>query len=221
MNSDMRIVKFKMMIRDIWEDLGKRDLTDCLDGINDGEYTALLAIIYDYDKLNDYGKAIMDQVCGLDEDDAEFDADAFEYKAEFIEECKDIKYRLKTAKALVMELNKEIIMFIADNHHTNKYERKLIFIFWALMILAVDDTDKEEHLSLICDFAKMLQIGDEEIMYMVQIIRVVYHEEVEKEMISSLFVHYMTCEFQFPLGVKGLARLFRPLLERYGYGFNQ
>ena len=50
-------------------------------------------------------------------------------------------------------------------------------MFWSLMILAVDDEDKEEYLSLICDFAKMLKISDEEMMDLVRIIQMIYQAE--------------------------------------------
>ena len=53
------------------------------------------------------------------------------------------------------------------------------------MILAVDDTDKEEHLSLICDFAKLLRINDTEMMDIVQIIRLIFGKETEGFLASS------------------------------------
>lgn len=161
----MRIVKFKMIVRDIWEDLGEVALTNCLGQLNGGWYTALLAIVYDYDKLNDYGKAIMEQVCELDEDESDYEY--FLHRVEFVEKCKNMEYRIKAAKALVTDLN--------NKPYSDK--EKINFLFWSLMILSVDDTDKEEHLSLICDFAKMLQIGDEEMMDIVQIIQAIYHME--------------------------------------------
>lgn len=165
MSSDMRIVKFKMIVRDIWEDLGEVALTNCLGQLNGGWYTALLAIIYDYDKLNDYGKAIMEQVCELDKDESDYEN--FLHRVEFVEKCKNMEYRIKAAKALVTDLN--------NKPYSDK--EKINFLFWSLMILSVDDTDKEEHLSLICDFAKMLKIGDEEMMDITQIIQAIYHME--------------------------------------------
>lgn len=177
MSNDMRIVKFKMIIRDIWGNLDKRTLTSELSDlkggyINDGYGMAWLAIVYDYDKLNDYGKVIMDQVCELDED--EFGDEAtFEYVVESVEKCKDVEYRMKAAKAL--------IMYVADcdNSWSTILRRReaLHFMFWSLMILAVDDEDKEEYLSLICDFAKMLKISDEEMMDLVRVIRIIYQME--------------------------------------------
>lgn len=51
------------------------------------------------------------------------------------------------------------------------------FIFWAMMVLSVDKTEKDEHLSLICDFARMLKITDDEMEDMLMVIKVLYHEE--------------------------------------------
>ena len=47
-------------------------LTRCCGQLNGGWYTALLAIIYDYDKLNGYGKAVMDRVFELDENESDY-----------------------------------------------------------------------------------------------------------------------------------------------------
>lgn len=164
MGNDMRTVKFRMMIKDIYVDLGKKDLTDTLaddlgDYMNEGYNSVWLAVVYDYNKLNEYGKIIMDQVSQMTEKDEEEDEDAFSYQVQFVEECQDIEYRTKAAKAIVQQLDQK---------------SKLHFMFWALMILAVDDADKEEHLSLICDFAKMFKLGDAELMDLVRIIQGIY-----------------------------------------------
>lgn len=63
----------------------------------------MLAIIYDYDKLNGYGKAVMDRVCELDENESDYED--FSHRVEFVEKCKDMEYRMKAAKALVTDLN--------------------------------------------------------------------------------------------------------------------
>lgn len=167
MGNDMRTVKFRMMIKDIYVDLGKKDLTDTLaddlgDYMNEGYYSVWLAVVYDYNKLNEYGKIIMDQVSQMTEEDEEEDEDAFSHQVQFVEECQDIEYRTKAAKAIVQQLD---------------HKSKLHFMFWALMILAVDDADKEEHLSLICDFAKMFKVGDVELMDLVRIIQGIYDIE--------------------------------------------
>lgn len=117
--------------------------------------SVFLATIYDYDKLNDYGKVIMEQVSDLTNN------------RQYLSSYNDVKYRIDQADW--------VITFIRSGVGNNY--REYIFIFWSLMILAVDDTDKEEHLSLICDFAKMLHIKDSEMMDLVQIVRLVFGKE--------------------------------------------
>lgn len=147
----------------------------------------MLAIIYDYDKLNGYGKAVMDRVCELDENESDYED--FSHRVEFVEKCKDMEYRMKAAKALVTDLN--------DSVYPDR--EKLCFIFWSLMILAVDDTDKEEHLSLICDFAKMLKISDEEMLDIMQIIQAIYH-----------------MEGNFAIKTRNVKLYFEKVIKRYG-----
>lgn len=48
-----------------------------------------------------------------------------------------------------------------------------------MLVLTVDKTDEEEKLSLICDFSRMLKISDEEMMDILQVIKVIYHEQQE------------------------------------------
>lgn len=188
MGNDMRTVKFRMMIKDIYVDLGKKDLTDTLaddlgDYMNKGYYSVWLAVVYDYNKLNEYGKIIMDQVSQMTEEDEEEDEDAFSHQVQFVEECQDIEYRTKAAKAIVQQLDQK---------------SKLHFMFWALMILAVDDADKEEHLSLICDFAKMFKVGDAELMDLVRIIQGIYDIEGD-----------------YKIQTEGAVREFRSLIKKY------
>ena len=53
------------------------------------------------------------------------------------------------------------------------------------MVLAVDYMDKEEHLSLICDFAKAKNVKDSEMKDIAQMVRLVFHEETEGFLVSS------------------------------------
>ncbi len=195
MGNDMRLVKFRMMIRDIYIDLGKHNLTDTLsDGsgnyLNGGYGAVWLAAIYDYDKLNDYGKTIIEQVSEMTEKDKCEDGTAFSYKIKSVKNCQDMEYRMKVATAIVVYLNERIKTFTWY---------KLYFIFWALMVLTVDDANKEEHLSLICDFAKMLKVSDTEITDMVQIIQAIYN-----------------IEGNYKIQTEEVALRFREVMEKYG-----
>ncbi|MDE5938443.1 MAG: hypothetical protein K2H37_05130 [Lachnospiraceae bacterium] len=180
MGNDMRTVKFRMMIKDIYEDLGERDLTKTLSDdsenyLNGGYNSVWLAVVYDYNKLNEHGKIIMEQVSKMTDKDEKEDGDVFSHQVKFIEKCQDVEYRLKAARAIVQELNGK-----NDKQGFAKEflrDQQLHFFFWSLMILAVDDTDKEEHLSLICDFAKMLRVSDTELMDMIRIVQAIYNIE--------------------------------------------
>ena len=149
-----------------------------------------LAAIYDYDKLNDYGKTIIEQVSEMTEKDKCEDGTAFSYKIKSVKNCQDMEYRMKVATAIVVYLNERIKTFTWY---------KLYFIFWALMVLTVDDANKEEHLSLICDFAKMLKVSDTEITDMVQIIQAIYN-----------------IEGNYKIQTEEVALRFREVMEKYG-----
>lgn len=172
MSNDMRMVKFGMMISDIYEDLGRKGLygklsykPDDLKGYGD----SWLLIIYDYDELNEYGKAIIDQV-SRSPVRKESDIDMQEH------------FRMEAAKAVTKRLNSGAHYGWEDGYKGE--ELKLHFLFWALMVLAVDDTNKEEHLSMICAYAKTLKISDDEMMDMVRIIRIFYNIE-EDDMLQT------------------------------------
>ena len=50
-----------------------------------------------------------------------------------------------------------------------------MLLFWSLMILTVDESQQDK-LPLICDFARMMNITDEEMMDLVNVIRYIYHK---------------------------------------------
>lgn len=154
------IIKFKRMIEKIWRDLDGALLT--MDNtIASKDDSVFLAAVYDYEKLNDYGKVIMEQVSDL------------ENNREYLPFYKNAEYRIDQLDW--------IIQFISSDYDY----RELKFIFWALMVLAVDHMDKEEHLSLICDFAKAKNVKDSEMKDIVQVVRLVFHEENEGFLVSS------------------------------------
>lgn len=101
-----------------------------------------LGLIYDYHRLNAYGKVILDKInpnkgsCSVDLSTEEKLKMGFLFK----EKCR--------------------------KGECNKYS----FIFWALMVLTADDTDKEKHLSQICDFGRFLEIDEEEMKNITRLI---------------------------------------------------
>lgn len=163
MSNEMRLVKFELLIRDIH---------NAIDGYNfGGDYKRCenesMMLIYDYEKLNEYGKIILENS----------KVPLFEYSRYLwtgdysVENLKDSKIKIKATK--------ELIRLCTENCNKNR-KNAYNFIFWAMMVLTVDKTDKEEKLSLICDFARMLKISDEEMIDIVQVIKVLYHEEQEE-----------------------------------------
>ena len=123
-------------------------------------YNKSLLLIYNYNKINEYGKIILEDSTFFIEgwtsnykmieigrfNDNEFKLYATE---KFIVSCKDVK-------------NKEVM-----------YK----FIFWAMMILAVDKTDIEKNLSVICDFAAIMNVTDDEMEDIFKLIKIIFHQK--------------------------------------------
>lgn len=132
-----------------------------------------LALIYDYEKCNEYAKVIMDKstlwfpyCIGYDDS----------WKRDYLtyDEFKDPKIRI--------EASKDLVRLCRDSENTGEGYK---FIFWALMILTVDKTDAEEHLALICDFAKMLRITEDEFEDIIQYIKILYNEVTTEYVFKS------------------------------------
>lgn len=80
----------------------------------------------------------------------------------------DLKSKVKESKQMITEfrVNRD-----EETFKTGGY----IFLFWSLMILTVDESQQDK-LPLICDFARMMNITDEEMMDLVNVIRYIYHK---------------------------------------------
>lgn len=104
-----------------------------------------LGLIYDYHRLNDYGKVILDKISPK-----------------------------KSSGSVDLSTEERLKMGFLFKERCLKGEcDKYSFIFWALMVLTVDDTDKEERLSQICDFSRFLEIDEEEMMNITRLVRTV------------------------------------------------
>lgn len=174
--SNMRMAKYETLIEDINSNIKRRN--DSWDTIREIEkkYSSIgntaLALIYDYEKCNEYAKVIMDKStlwfpCCFGDD---------EWKCDYLtyDEFKDPKRRI--------EASKELVQLCRDSKNTGEGYK---FIFWALMILTVEKTDAEEHLALICDFAKMLRITEDEFEDIIQYIKIVYDEVTTEYVFKS------------------------------------
>lgn len=172
MSNDMRIVKFETLISDVNEALDNKTFMGAvlggaaMFGRRHASTNTSLAMVFDYDKLNEYGKVIIDHSRLYIRNSSNDYQDTWGEKYSDISAFKDNKYKIEAAKALVR---------YCQNEQNRKEAYK--FVFWAMMVLTVDKTDAEQHLSLICDFARMLKITDDEMEDMLMVIKVLYHEE--------------------------------------------
>lgn len=117
--------------------------------------TGILRLVFDYDKLNEYGKIIVDNV----------------------KVCVPIGSKLGQCDKIITDeiemrklYAKEFVEYCRRKNDYSAYN----FIFWSLMVLTVDDSNKEEYLSIICDFVKMFMITDEEVKDIVSMIKIIY-----------------------------------------------
>ena len=168
--SDMRMAKYETFIEDINSNIKKSaglfGLMRRMLMLNNGSAgNTALALIYDYDKCNDYAKVIMDKSTLFLNSSDDLATDLWKRDYPTYEEFKEAKRTIEAAKKFV-----QLCRTTANS--TEGYK----FIFWALMILTVDKTDAEEHLALICDFAKMLRITEDEFEDIIQTVKIVYNE---------------------------------------------
>ena len=174
--SDMRMAKYETLIEDINSTIKKsRELFDgvfgmsrairaAVGGVTAGGNTAL-ALIFDYDKCNDYAKVIMDKSTLVLNTSDDITTDAWQRDYPTYGEFQDAKKKIDASKEFVQLCRK-------TENSTEGYK----FVFWALMMLTVDKTDAENHLALICDFAKMIRITEDEFKDIIQTVKIVYNE---------------------------------------------
>lgn len=177
--SNMRMAKYETMIEDINSNIKKSTglsgfFAFAIAVVGSSTGNTALALIYDYEKCNEYAKVIMDKSTLLFNTSDDVINDYWKKAYPTYDEFKDAKRRIEASKKLV-QLCRDTI------NATEGYK----FIFWALMILTVDKTDAEEHLALICDFAKMLRITEDEFEDIIQTIKIVYHEVTTEYVFKS------------------------------------
>lgn len=177
--SNMRMAKYETLIEDIDSNIKRRGDGGIFTDIEKLEmkYSSIgntaLALIYDYEKCNEYAKVIMDKSTLLF---PMFFGVADGWKSDYptYDEFKDPKRRI--------EASKKWVQLCRDSENAGEGYK---FIFWALMILTVEKTDAEEHLALICDFAKMLRITEDEFEDIIQCIKIVYNEVTTEYVFKS------------------------------------
>lgn len=183
MSNDIRIIKFETLIKDInnmilptssamegdpsiigsaFIRMTRMMVNNYENNVykNNGYKNKSMLLIYDYNKLNDYGKIILN--CSS--------SNLLSWKSNYDEDnLKNDRERIDAAKE-----------FIKCCREADSKDYTYNFIFWAMMVLAVDKTDQEKNLSLICDFARMLRVSDSEMLDIFHVIKTIFHKENEK-----------------------------------------
>lgn len=171
--SEIKKDKYKLLINNInefifspssYDYLYYYRMQDAYDNTICKKNTAL-ALIYDYNKCNDLAKIIMDKsILKFVDDKKGYSMDS-EYPN--FEVLKDKKVKIEASRKLAKMCNKE---------KSNGY----LFIFWALMVLTVDKTDAENHIAIICNFAKIFGIPKDGFEDIIHAVKAVYDETEKK-----------------------------------------
>lgn len=170
--NEIKIAKFELMIEKIDD-----KLSDDVWYRADEETKNGLSWIFDYDKLNDYGKIIMKKARVQMPNNR---GTTIKLKKNFFNGITGIGMPLMTKEEKtddVKEKIKAIKEFISQYKNAEEAvdtEEMYKFIFWALMIIVVDKTNTETHLERICDFATMMHIEDYEMEELANMVKAVF-----------------------------------------------
>lgn len=172
MNNEMKVIKFEHLISNINESLlGPLPvaMSMMVRGREEMKIKKILTLIYDYDKLNRFGKVILNRA------KAEVPGGVFAVYSDISFQDWERTYSTASFKDNRMKVE-AAKQFFACFKESNSQKVGYQVLFWALLVLTVDKTDADEKLSLICDFARILKITDEEMEDIVNVIKIVYQE---------------------------------------------
>ena len=126
----------------------------------------MLRLIFDYDKLNDYGKVIIENT------EVELGG-SYTWWSDFkkMDNNSEQPLERKVITEKWVEHCREISF--GRSYHVEAF----YFILSALLVVTVDENDKEKNLSMVCDFARMLRITDDEVKDMIELIKVIYGQD--------------------------------------------
>lgn len=143
-----------------------------------------LEFIYDYYMCNSYAKLIM---CITK---YSFDMSGWwENTDNTIYKLTDSSHKYEKKIRIARKFVK---LFKESRNAAERYQ----FIFWALMILTVDKTAAEKHLSLISDFAEMLDITDDEFEDIIRTIKIIYNQEKSYSFKTKTIPEYFSKLFE-------------------------
>lgn len=163
--NELRLVKFQTLIEDISKTFTKNFYGSWYS--NEKQHPNLaLRLIFDYDECNEYARIIIDKsLLYFNHGLKVVFFDNLNIFASLCDNKCDTNTRISASKEFVKICREE------DYDPMSSYR----FIFWALLVLTVDKNNAQEYLSLICDFAKMLKITNDEFEDIIHVIKCVYN----------------------------------------------
>ena len=198
-NPDCQKLNFSLLTKDIGKKLVDGiDLVNASDTFksNKSEYTFRaddeLSLIFDYKKINSFAKDIMDNAVVF----------AATISSFLMIKQEGYKYFHYSDEERAKRIANSYRPYHEHGFHLNA---GYMAIFWALMILTVDESQKDK-LSMICDFSHMMGISGEEICDIIAVIEIIYYEEgaIESQSEGTISSEY-------------IIETFVQVLVKYGY----
>lgn len=194
MDESVRIAKFSVLVDDICGLISGGGLENWLTGRDCEVFEKYhidpsLLFIFDYEKANKFAQIIMERCPNK----TNWNCRQWRENArEGVYTYSDVKDSIRKIKEFVSRCRKEEEPGIGKPRYVS-----YIFIFWSLMILAVDKTEEDKHISLICNFAKMLDITDKELQDMIHIVKLIFNKvhsdyEFQSDKVVEIFGNVLT-----------------------------
>lgn len=170
-NTDMNMIRFEILI----DEVGKKLHDDDWDDKFDDDNYPLLDYFFEPQKFNPYAKIIYDKSLYALSLDFSYE-DNFEYSNQV--ELFDSDEIRNNFRSKIRAMKTFCKYYDFDEH----YEKLYALLFWAFMILTVDDSQKEEALAKISDFLTLLKERKKlNIPYFIYVIKYLYHYDDVKD----------------------------------------
>ena len=185
---EIKLLKFEAMIEGIDRNFRGSDRKS--DGMN-----VALALIFDYDRCNEYAKKIfkishLNVITDIHKHGNRVpmfmapECEQWDVKYNDIKLFNEIKTKIEATKSFVKCCTdeKELTMF---NKKWLNLSQAYKLVFWSLFILTVDRYNADEYLSTICDVTRLLRISNEDFKSIINLIKCIYKREVNVNEISD------------------------------------
>lgn len=193
MDESVRIAKFSVLVDDICGLVSGGGLERLARDSYDKEFfekyhiDASLLFVFDYEKANKFAQIIMER-CPIT---------TYWNLTQWRENAREGVYAYSDVKDSISKIKEFISSCRKEEEDYCEPQAKYIFIFWSLMILAVDKTEEDKHISLICNFAKMFDITDKEIQDMIHIVKLIFNKvdsdyEFQSDKVVEIFGNVLT-----------------------------